>query len=598
MIDEDTRARILASIPDVPGVYRFVDGEGAALYVGKSVGMRKRVASHFREGGGSPRMRRMVALAEDVTVVPTRNEAEALLLENNLIKELRPRFNILFRDDKSYPYLRLTAHPYPRLMSYRGRTDDGSEYFGPFPNSRSVRESIDLIQKVFRLRTCRDAFFANRSRPCLLHQIGRCSAPCVNRVAPEAYAADVGRVRGFLAGRTDEIAHELGERMEEASGRQEYERAAAIRDNIAALRDVRKRHHVDDLGEPDADYVGVAVADGRACVVVSMVRGGRGLGDMVRHPENYTGEEEAEVLRAFVAQHYSRVPPPALVVCRAATDADGLRRACGRGDARFVTRPVAVARERVAQASRNAETAIRMRGLREDSREEALAALCARLGLPGGAGQVDCFDVSHSFGEETVASCVVCRDGEMAPSLYRRFRIRGAGGGDDYAALAEALSRRYRRVAKEGGDAPDLVVVDGGAGQVSAAAAALGEAGMGAVPLVGIAKGRARRPGDETVLLPTGEVVEWPPSDPGFRLVQRIRDEAHRFAIGGHRLRRDRKRHRSVMEDIEGIGPRRRRQLIAQFGGLRGLKEASREELARIKGVGPELAERIYRALH
>lgn len=597
MIDEDTRARLLASIPDAPGVYRFVDGKGAALYVGKSVSMRKRVASHLRDGRATARMRRMVGLAEDVTVVPTRNEAEALLLENNLIKELRPRFNILFRDDKSYPYLRLSAHPYPRLMSYRGRTDDGSEYFGPFPNSRSVRESIDLIQKVFRLRTCRDAFFANRSRPCLLHQIGRCSAPCVNRVTPGEYAADVGRVRGFLAGRTDEIARELGERMEEASESREYERAAAIRDNIAALRDVRKRHHVDDLDHPDADYIGVAVEDGRACVAVSMVRGGRGLGDMVRHPENYGGEDEDEVVRAFVAQHYSGVPPPARVVACVSLGAEELRRACGREDARFVARPTGAARERVAQASRNAATAIRMRALREDSRDEALAALCARLGLPDGAGQVECFDVSHSFGEEAVASCVVCRDGEMVPSLYRRFRIRGAKGGDDYAALAEALSRRYRRTAKEGAAPPGLVVVDGGAGQVSAALAALDELGMGATPLVGIAKGPGRRPGSESVLAATGEVVEWPPSDPGFRLLQRVRDEAHRFAIGGHRLRRDRKRHRSVMEDIEGVGPQRRRQLIAQFGGLKGLKEASVEELARIRGVGPELAERIHRAL-
>jgi len=599
MIEEELRKKILSGIPDEPGVYRFLDDKGKPLYVGKSVSLRKRVASYFTESVGSRRIRNMVQKAADIAVVPTRNEAEALLLENNLIKQHRPRYNIVFRDDKSYPYLRLSPHEYPRLMSWRGRAEDPKAvHFGPFPNSRSVRESIDLIQKVFGLRTCRDAVFANRARPCLLHQIGRCSAPCVGRVTQEKYREDMERVGRFLNGKTDEVVLELEAGMQEASDRQEFERAAALRDSIAALRDVRKKHSVDDSKDADADYLGIARGEGIACVNVAMVRGGRGLGDRVCHPENCEGAERDEVLRAFVSQHYAANPPPPLVCARTALAAEDLAAACGRDDVRFVVRLRGPRKERVAQSERNAELAVRMRLLREASQDAAMAELRERLALPADAARIECFDVSHSRGEETVASCVVCIGGEMSSSAYRRFRVRTAKAGDDYGALAEVLGRRYRRVLDEGGEQPDLVVVDGGAGQVSVARAALAEAGLHDMPLVGIAKGAERKAGNETILASTGEVIGWAPYDPGFRLLQRIRDEAHRFAISGHRLRRDKKRRVSSIEDIEGVGPQRRRQLLARFGGIQGLREATREELARIKGVGSGLAEKIYRALH
>ena len=599
MIDEDLRNRLLSGIPDEPGVYRFVDAKGRPLYVGKSVSLRKRVASYFGKKAGSARIRRMVRTAADVVVVPTRSEAEALLLESNLIKELKPKYNILFRDDKSYPYLRLSPHEYPRLMRYRGSATDGkAEHFGPFPNSRSVRESIDLIQKVFRLRTCTDSVFANRSRPCLLHQIGRCSAPCVGLVPPERYREDIARVRMFLQGKTDQVVVDLESAMHGASERQEYERAAALRNNIAALRDVRQKHSVDDHKVADADYLGVAVDGNRACVNISMVRGGRGLGDRVSHPENYNGEEAADVLRAFVLQHYSSTPPPLLVVVRTDVPAEELRRICGRENVRLVVQPTGIRKERVLQSERNALLAVRMRELREASQEEALARIRERLDLCAEAVRIECFDVSHSSGEETVASCVVCVDGEMTGSLYRRYRIRTAGKGDDYAAISEAVSRRYSRLQKEEAELPDLVLIDGGAGQVSAARDALADLGLGDLALAGIAKGPGRRPGSETVLAATGEVVEWEPYDPGFKLLQQVRDEAHRFAIGGHRLRRDRKRRTSSIEAIEGIGPQRRRQLLARFGGIKGLKDASPRELARIKGISSGLADRIYQALH
>ncbi len=598
MIEKNYRVRLLSGIPNSPGVYRFVDAKDRTLYVGKSITLRRRVTSYFGESVASPRIRGMMRQAVDIVVVPTRNEAEALLLENNLIKELKPRFNILFRDDKSYPYVRLTSHEFPRLVRHRGKTEDGGQYFGPFPNARSVRESIDLIQKVFRLRTCRDSVLANRNRPCLLHQIGRCTAPCVGMVSPGEYAQDIGRVRRFLEGRTDEIVLELEEAMEKASQKQEYERAGAIRDNIASLRDVRKKHTVDDPKDLDADYIGIAVADGGVCVNISMVRGGRGLGDRTHYPENFNGESPDEILRAFLSQHYSVMPPPALVVARTGLEVADLREACGNPAIRFLTRPRDLKRERVEQSERNAGIAVRMKSLKDMSQAEAMRSVREHIGLPGDASQIECFDVSHSFGEETVASCVVCSDGDMDTSAYRRFRIRTAPDGDDYAALAEALSRRYRRMVMEKGRYPDLVIVDGGAGQVSRAMVVFDELGLGDIPLVGISKGPERKAGAETILASTGEVLEWEPHDLGFRLLQRIRDEAHRFAVGGHRIRRDRKRHTSTLEDIEGVGPQRRRQLLARFGGIQGLREATEKELATIKGVGSELASRIYQALH
>ena len=594
---------IVARLPHLPGVYRMLGGAGEVLYVGKARDLKKRVSSYFQKAGGlSPRIERMVAQVAAIETTVTRSESEALLLENNLIKSLAPRYNILFRDDKSYPYLLLTGHAFPRLAFYRGALDRRHRAFGPFPNAGAVRESIQLLQKVFRLRTCEDTVFANRSRPCLLHQIRRCTAPCVGLVSPEAYADDVRSAELFLRGKDDEVVDALASRMQAASARLDYEEAAVLRDRIGALRRVRERQFVAGESGTDADVIAAAVHEGIVCVNLTMVRGGRHLGDRNYFPRNAEAAEPAQVLEAFVSQHYADHDLPPLLVIGGLAAADELAamlaERAGHAVA-IVERPIGERRVWLEMAGRNAELgAAREAGL-VANQESRLKALQEALALGEAVRRIECFDVSHTLGEATVASCVVYEDGALRKGEYRRFNITGAAAGDDYAAMREVLTRRFRRVAEGEGARPDLVLIDGGKGQLGIASEVMQECGLGDLALVGVAKGEERKPGLEQLFLPGRDApLRLAPDDPALHLIQQVRDEAHRFAIAGHRARRGKKRAQSPLEEIAGVGPRRRQRLLTRFGGLRGLVAASVDELAQVEGVSRELAQRIYDQLH
>ena len=594
-------AAAIASLPHLPGVYRMLNGAGELLYVGKALDLRKRVASYFQKGGSnSPRIQLMLQQVAAVETTVTRSEAEALLLESNLIKTGSPRYNILFRDDKSYPYLMLSGHRFPRLGFHRGGLDKRHRYFGPFPNAGAVRESIQLLQKAFRIRTCEDSVFNNRSRPCLLHQIRRCTAPCVGWVSEEAYAEDVAAAALFLAGREDEVFERLGARMNAASGGMRYEEAAAYRDQIAALRKVREKQFVSGEGE-DTDVIACGRAGGIACVNLAMIRGGRHLGDRNFHPRNADGCSPGEVLEAFVLQHYSEHGIPPHIVLGASLDTQPLAHLLsGRAGhkVQITDHPAGARRAWLDMAARNAELGAGQ-ALRSQATQEArLTALRQLLDLPETAQRIECFDVSHTMGEAAVASCVVYDRSAMQNSEYRRFNI-SVTPGDDYAALRDALSRRYRKLVAGEGKVPDLVLIDGGKGQLAVATEVFAELGLSDVALVAVAKGEARRPGAEQ-LLAAGRPGSLTPGaeSPALQLIQQIRDEAHRFAIQGHRARRGKARTRSPLEDIAGIGAKRRQRLLARFGGLRGLQAASVEELASIEGIGRALAEKIHGELH
>jgi excinuclease ABC subunit C len=531
----------------------------------------------------------------------TRSEAEALLLESNLIKALAPRYNILFRDDKTYPYLVISGHSYPRLGFHRGSLDKRHHYYGPFPNAGAVRESMQLLQKVFRIRTCEDTVFANRSRPCLLHQIQRCTGPCVGLIGAEDYAEDVKGADLFLSGKEDEVIERLETRMNDASERTRYEEAAVFRDRIAALRKVRERQFVSGEGD-DADVIACGRAAGIVCVNLVMIRGGRHLGDKNFFPRNADESDTAQIIEAFIQQHYLQQGVPQQIVAGAQLDAEALEQLLAERAGRKVkihANPVGDRRAWLEMAQRNAELgAGQALGLRANQ-ESRLAALQQTLELPETAQRIECFDVSHTMGEAAVASCVVYDRSALQKSEYRRFNIGGIEPGDDYAAMREALTRRYRRIVAGEGRVPDLVLVDGGKGQLTVAMEVLAELGMNDVALVAVAKGEERRPGLER-LLPAGrpEPLVLGAEHPALHLVQQIRDEAHRFAIQGHRARRGKARNTSSLEKIPGIGSKRRQRLLARFGGLRGLLSASVDELAQVEGISRELAEKIYHELH
>ena len=580
----------VAGLPNLPGVYRMLGRGGEALYVGKARDLKKRVASYFQKTIASPRIQLMVSQVAAVEVTVTRSEGEALLLENNLIKSLAPRYNILFRDDKSYPYLMVTGHRYPRLGFHRGAKDRRNSYFGPFPHAYAVRESIQLLQRVFRLRTCEDTVFENRSRPCLLHQIRRCTAPCTGKIAPEPYAEDVANAMLFLEGREDDVITTLNEKMNVASEAQRYEEAAAYRDQVRALSRVQARQYVESNRGVDADVVACAIDGGIACVNLVMIRGGRHVGDRSFFPANAEGAAEDEVVSAFVEQHYLEQPAPGLVVTSAPVDLQTLNVLNPSHGERRVW---------LDMARKNALLAIAQRARDRTTQEGRIAALREALGLAEGAQRIECFDISHTMGEATVASCVVYDRQQMQKSEYRRFNIRDITPGDDYAAMRQVLSRRYERVAAEGGRAPDLILIDGGKGQVGAARAALSDLGLHQACVVGVAKGPERKPGQEELIMESGErMLQLAPSHPGLHLIQQIRDEAHRFAIVGHRARRGKVRTTSMLNEIPGIGAKRRQALIEHFGGLRGVQSAALDDIAKVAGISRPLAERIYRHLH
>jgi excinuclease ABC subunit C len=582
----------VAGLPSLPGVYRMLGKGGEALYVGKARDLRKRVASYFQKTIASPRIQMMVSQVASMEVTATRSEGEALLLENNLIKSLAPRYNILFRDDKSYPYLMVTGHRYPRLGFHRGAKDRRNRHFGPFPHAYAVRESIQLLQRVFRLRTCEDTVFENRSRPCLLHQIRRCTAPCTGKIAPEPYAEDVANAILFLEGREDDVITRLNEKMNIAAQAQRYEAAAAYRDQVRALSRVQARQYVESNRGVDADVVACAIEGGIACVNLVMIRGGRHVGDRSFFPANAEGASEDEVVSAFLEQHYLEQPMPGMIVVDREVELD-------LPDAHIVNPSHGERRVWLDMARKNAVLAITQRVRDRATQEGRLAALRDALRLAEGTQRIECFDISHTMGEATVASCVVYDHQQMQKSDYRRFNIRDVTPGDDYAAMRQVLARRYERVAAEGGRIPDLILIDGGRGQVGAARAALSDLGLHQACVVGVAKGPERRPGLEELVLESEErTLQLAPSHPGLHLIQQIRDEAHRFAIVGHRARRGRARTTSMLNEIPGIGAKRRQALIEHFGGLRGVQAAAIDDIAKVAGISRPLAERIYRHLH
>ena len=592
----------VAGLPHLPGVYRMLGAAGEALYVGKALDLRKRVGSYFGRTAQSPRIAMMLAQTALIEVTATRSEDEALLLENNLIKSLAPRYNILFRDDKSYPYLMLSGHEFPRLGFHRGARERGHRYFGPFPHAHAVRESIQLLQRVFRLRTCEDTVFANRSRPCLLHQIRRCSAPCTGLIDAARYAEDVRTATMFLEGREDDVLAQLDLRMQAASAARRYEEAARYRDQARALSRVQARQYVESERGIDADVVACAIEGGVACVNLVMIRGGRHVGDRTFFPQHADGAALDEIVPAFLLQHYLERPvPPTIVAEQGGEDpvlVEVLTAQSGH-KVQLVTNPGGERRVWVAMAVQNAELAIGQKLAQKTTQEERLASLQEALGLPSSVQRIECFDVSHTMGEAAVASCVVFDRLAMRSDEYRRFNVKPPTGGDDYAALREALTRRAARIVAGEYAAPDLLVIDGGKGQVGVAAEVLAEQGLHATRLLGMAKGPERKPGLEEIVFPDRpEPLHLAPDHPGFLLLQQIRDEAHRFAIQGHRARRGKARTTSSLQAIGGVGAARRRALLAHFGGLKGVQAASIEDLARVPGISRALAERIFAQLH
>ncbi len=593
---------LLATLPHRPGVYRMFDAEGGVLYVGKARDLKKRVASYFQRGALETRIALMVAQVARVETTVTRSEGEALLLENNLIKAHEPRYNILFRDDKSYPYVCLTGEPFPQLRFHRGRLDRRHRYFGPFPGAGAVREGMALLQKVFQLRTCEATVFANRSRPCMLHQIARCSAPCVGLVSEADYAADVESAVLFLQGRAGEVVAALKAQMAEAAAALAFERAAQLRDKITRLTQLQSRQFVESTTAGDVDVVAAAADQGMVAVNVVMVRGGRHVGDRSFFPRHADAAALAEVVSVFLAQHYVEQPvPPTIIVSEGGDHAALAEVLSAQAGAKvtIIDNPGGERRVWLAMAAQNATLAIGQRLAQKATQDLRLAALQEALALPPEAQRIECFDISHTMGERAVASCVVFDRRAMQSGEYRRFNVTPAQGGDDYAAMREALSRRCARIVAGEFPAPDLLVIDGGRGQVAIAALVLAEHGLQDVRLVGIAKGPERKPGEEDIVFPEREtVLNLPPDHPGLHLLQQIRDEAHRFAIQGHRARRAKARVTSSLEEIPGVGARKRQALLAQFGGLKGVRAASVDDLARVPGVSRALAEAIFAALH
>jgi excinuclease ABC subunit C len=596
-VDKD----FLASLPTLPGVYRMIDAAGAVLYVGKAKDLKKRVSSYFQKSDQSPRIRLMLKSVDHIDTTVTRTEAEALLLENNLIKGLKPRFNILFRDDKSYPYLLLTGHRFPRLAYFRGTPKKSDQAFGPYPNSYAVRESIQLLQKVFQLRTCEDTVFANRSRPCLLHQIKRCTAPCVGHITPETYARDVIEAAQLLHGEASALTEAITTQMNAAAEKLDFETAAFLRDRLRMLATVREKQFVDTTGsEADADVVAVAEAGGVMAVNLTMIRGGRHLGDRSFFPQHGEGAMLAETLYAFIAQHYLDHSIPARILVSEAIETDALEALLSEQAGKKIQIQHRVTGERrvwLTMAQANARLSAERRSADRANQSQRLAALRETLDLPA-LNRIECFDISHTMGEATVASCVVYEGDDLKKSDYRRYNISGITPGDDYAAMHAALTKRFHKSVEESGVLPDLLLIDGGKGQVAMAVEAMAELGLNDVPLLGVAKGEARKPGLETLIFADGRELNLAKDHPGFHLIQQVRDEAHRFAITGHRAKRGKARLQSTLEDIAGIGPKRRKQLLEHFGGLQGVRNAGIDALASVNGISRELAETIYNTLH
>jgi excinuclease ABC subunit C len=592
----------LAALPKRPGVYRMFGAEQELLYVGKARSLKDRVSTYFAASNVDPKVQALVQQITAIEVTVTNSETEALLLEYNLIKAHKPRYNIVLRDDKSFPYIQLcAAHRFPRLAFYRGARSAGERFFGPFPNAGAVRDTLNQLQKLFRIRNCRDSFFANRSRPCLQHQIGRCSAPCVGLITREAYAQDMASAIKVLEGRSEEVTAELQGRMEEAAGKLEFERAAQIRDQLAALQRVQSQQFITAEGERDVDVFAIVGEGGDFAVSVMLVRGGRNLGTTSYFPRAALAEPH-EALASFVMQYYGTDVPPEVLLGSRIEEAGALSEALSAraGHAVEVRHPQRGLAARWVELTReNAIQALRMRFAQRQGMDEMLIDLARELDLPEAPQRLECFDISHTGGEGTVASCVVFGPEGPLKKEYRRFNIAGIAPGDDYGALRQALERRYRHVRDGEVPPPDVLFIDGGIGQISSVHEVLNGLGFGDLTLVGVAKGPERRAGQERLFVYGLERAVVPESHgPASRLVQRIRDEAHRFAITGHRRRRAKRYNESVLEAVPGLGPAKRRALLRHFGGLQGVMRAGVADLTQVSGIGETLARMVYEHLH
>ena len=595
----------LATCSGRPGVYRMFDAEARLLYVGKAKNLKKRLASYFRKTGLAPKTAALVGRIAQVETTITANETEALLLEQNLIKEWRPPYNILLRDDKSYPYVFLSDGQFPRLGIHRGAKKAKGRYFGPYPSAGAIRESLSLLQKGFMVRQCEDSYYANRTRPCLQYQIKRCKGPCVDLVSPEEYAADVRHSVMFLAGRSQQLGNELKAEMEQAAMTLNFEKAAQLRDQIALLRRVQDQQYMEG-GSGEVDVVAAFINPGGACVHLISVRGGRVLGSKNFFPQVGIEEDVSEVMAAFLAQYYlgnaEREMPGELIVNVVHEDFAAISEAVQtlRGRELAITHRVRGTRARWQQlAVTNAEQALNARLANRQHMAARFEALASVLGLDEVPQRLECYDISHSSGEATVASCVVFGPEGPIKSDYRRFNIEGITGGDDYAAMHQALMRRYGRIQAGEGKLPDVLLVDGGKGQLNMARDVMQELGISDLTLLGVAKGVTRKAGFETLYLnDVAHEFTLKGDSAALHLIQQIRDEAHRFAITGHRARRGKARRTSSLEDVAGVGPKRRRELLKHFGGLQELNRASIDEIAKAPGISKKLAESIYASLH
>jgi excinuclease ABC subunit C len=592
----------LKSLPAKPGVYRMIDAAGAILYVGKARHLGNRVSSYFHGRAHADRTLAMIGQVASVEVTVTPSEMEALLLEYNLIKQHKPRYNVMLKDDKSFPFIHLTSHEYPRITFYRGSRKLPGRFFGPYPSAVATRETLLLLQKLFRLRPCEDTFFANRSRPCLQYQINRCSGPCVRLVTPEAYAQDVAYAVKVLDGRNNEVIEDLGRRMEEASAKLAFEHAARLRDQIQMLKHVQATQVITRMAGHDIDAVGIACEGGDTCVSVVFVRGGRNLGSSNYFPRGGLGDE-AEMLAGFLTQYYfSRDVPAEILLTTPIEGTEALEQALAQKAGHTVQIRTGVRGTRarwLEMARNNARLGLRMRASTRATIAEQLEALGHELDLGRAPQRLECFDVSHSMGESAVASCVVFGPEGPIKSDYRRFNLRDITPGDDFAGIEQAVERRFARILKGEAPMPDLLMIDGGPGQLTAATTALARLGIAELAVIGVAKGADRRVGQERLFFPGRDTPLILPDDsPALRLIQRVRDEAHRFAITGHRQSRDRSRRESWLEEIPGLGPKKRRELLKAFGGLQGVRRASIEDLSKVHGISRQLAEEIYERMN
>ena len=592
----------IKKFPNLPGIYRMINGKKEIIYIGKAKDIKKRVTSYFGKNHSSPRTKMMVSNIDSIEFTVTNTEAEALILENNLIRNHLPRYNVIFRDDKSYPYLKISGDQFPRISFHRGLQKKEQNYFGPFPNSPAVRDSIKLLQKVFLLRTCENSVFKNRSRPCMEHQIQRCSAPCVNLISEEDYKEDINQAMMFLNGKDTKVINNLSEKMTNYAEKNEFERAAVFRDRIQSLRQVRLKQFVSDFSENDADIIAIEEKEGVFCVNLVMIRNSKHLGDKSFFPKGAVDSQDKNILEIFIAQYYNEKSPPPVVIIEKKVNKSLLEKFFELKNykkIKIITRLTNEKRMWMEMAKKNALINISQQSNEKMSFQNKIEAFTKLLNIKSSKNRIECFDVSHMMGEGTVASCVVFDKNGIQKKDYRRYNIKNNKPGDDYGAMREVLERRYTKMISTEAIKPDVILIDGGKGQLGVAKKVMFELGLEDIILVGVTKGEKRKSGDEALHKGNGEIIEnIDVNNVGFQLIIQIRDEAHRFAITGHRARRKKSRFTSSLEEIEGIGQTKRRNLLIYFGGIQGIKDANIPELLLVDGINVKLAENIYNYFH